>query len=74
LKRSPSPWHDGTETRPGERRSDFSPLTEAGAYIGRSPCAVRALIAARAFPAIEADRPLFIDRRDLDSWIERYKA
>jgi hypothetical protein len=49
-------------------------LVEAGAYIGRSPRAVRALIAARAFPAIEADRRVFIDCQDLDSWIERYKA
>jgi excisionase family DNA binding protein len=49
-------------------------LQEAGAYIGRSARAVRALIAARAFPAIEADRRVFIDRQDLDAWIERYKA
>ena len=49
-------------------------LAEAGAYIGRSPRAVRALIAARAFPAVEADRRVFIDRQNLDAWIERYKA
>lgn len=49
-------------------------LSEAAVYIGRSPRAVRALIASRAFPAVEADRRVFIDRKDLDAWIERYKA
>jgi hypothetical protein len=62
----------GDDARPPAKR--LLSLSEAGAYIGRSPRAVRALIAARAFPAIEADRRVFVDRQDLDSWIERYKA
>lgn len=49
-------------------------LQDASEYISRSPRAVRALIAARAFPAVEADRRVFVDRQDLDTWIERHKA
>ena len=49
-------------------------LKQAAEYIGRSPRAVRALIAGRAFPAVDHDRRVFVDRADLDAWIERSKV
>jgi hypothetical protein len=60
----------GTATASPKRLMD---LKEAGEYIGRSPRAVRALIQAGAFPSVEHDRRVFVDRRDVDGWIERSK-
>ena len=48
-------------------------LDEAGEYIGRTSRSVRALIASHQFPGVEADRRVFVDREDLDKWIERSK-
>ena len=49
-------------------------IKEAAEYIGRSPRAVRALIKTGAFPSVEHDRRVFVDRADLDAWIKRSKG
>jgi excisionase family DNA binding protein len=49
-------------------------LKQAAEYIGRSAPAVRALIAAGAFPSVVHDRRVFVDRADLDAWIKRSKG
>jgi excisionase family DNA binding protein len=42
-------------------------------YLGRSRVSVQHLIATEAFPVVRADRRVFIDRQDVDAWIERNK-
>lgn len=56
-----------------ERKRLYS-LQEAAEYIGRSYAAVRNLVATGALPSHRRDRRRFIDREDLDRWIEMSKV
>jgi excisionase family DNA binding protein len=47
---------------------------EAGEYIGRSEQAVRHLIFQRDLPVVRNGRCVRIDRKDLDTWIDRNKC
>lgn len=45
-------------------------IPEAARYLGRSVPAVRNLVARGAIPAHRRDNRVFLDRQDLDAWIE----
>lgn len=46
----------------------------AAKYIGRTPKALRHMIASRAIPTIREGGRVHLDRGDLDKWIELRKA
>ena len=48
-------------------------VEDAAVYLGRTRRAVESLVAAKAFPAVRADRRVQLDRVDLDDWIARSK-
>jgi excisionase family DNA binding protein len=49
-------------------------VTAAADYIGRSPSAVRHLIAKGAIPCIRRAGRVQLDRQDLDNWLELGKT
>jgi len=49
-------------------------VTEAAAYIGRTPKAVRHMIANSAIPAVREGSRVHVDRADLDRWVEMRKT
>jgi excisionase family DNA binding protein len=49
-------------------------VDEAAQYIGRTPKALRHLIASGAVPAVREGGRLHLDRGDLDRWIELRKV
>ncbi len=49
-------------------------VAAAAEYIGRSPSALRHLIAKRAIPAVRRDGRVQLDRQDLDNWLELGKT
>jgi excisionase family DNA binding protein len=49
-------------------------VDEAAKYIGRTPKALRHLIANGAVPAVREGGRLHLDRADLDRWIELRKV
>jgi len=48
-------------------------LDQAAVYVGRSREATQHLIASGKLPTVRTDRRVFIDRQDLDRWIEQHK-
>ena len=48
-------------------------VKEAGIYIGRSEQAVQHLVFRRELPVVRLGRRVHLDRRDLDTWIEKNK-
>ena len=48
-------------------------VKEAAVYLGRSEQSVQHLIYQRDLPVVRCGRRIHLDRRDLDSWIERHK-
>jgi excisionase family DNA binding protein len=58
--------------RPSQRR--LLTVDQAAEYLARSPLAVRHLINRRVLPAVRHGRRVFLDRADLDSFIERTKV
>lgn len=49
-------------------------VNEAAAYIGRSPKALRRMIATGAVPVVREGLRIHLDRSDLDQWIEMRKT
>lgn len=49
-------------------------VNEAARYLGRTPKAVRHLIAAGTIPAVREGARVHLDRADLDRWIEMRKT
>lgn len=49
-------------------------IGEAAQYLGRTECAVREMIWAGKLPSVKCDRRVFLDVRDLDSFIEQHKV
>lgn len=49
-------------------------VNEAAQYIGRTPKALRHLIATGAIPAVREKGRVHLDRGDLDRWIEMRKV
>ena len=48
-------------------------VTQAAEYLGRSKAAVQHMLAAGTLPSVRADRRVFLDRADLDKFIEESK-
>jgi excisionase family DNA binding protein len=48
-------------------------VDQAAAYIGRSKDAVQHMVASGKIPKVQSDRRVFLDREDLDQWIEENK-
>lgn len=48
-------------------------VKEAAVYLGRSEQAVQHLIFQRDLPVVRVGRRVHLDRRDLDTWIEKNK-
>lgn len=48
-------------------------VRQAAEYLGRSEQAVQHLVSAGKVPTVRADRRVFVDRCDLDRWIEENK-
>jgi hypothetical protein len=46
----------------------------AAKYIGRTPYAIRYLLATKAIPSVRHDGRLYLDRLDLDRWIDMGKS
>ncbi|HXS97082.1 MAG TPA: helix-turn-helix domain-containing protein [Candidatus Limnocylindrales bacterium] len=57
--------------RPQQRLMD---VRESARYIGRSPAALRHLIAKGDVPTVRQDNRVYCDRVDLDAWIEKHKS
>ncbi len=49
-------------------------IPEAALYLGRTACAVREMVWAGKLPAVKCDRRVFLDVRDLDSFVEQHKV
>ncbi len=45
-------------------------IPQTATYLGRSVGAVQKLVERRAFRVVKSDRRVFVDRLDLDRWIE----
>lgn len=48
-------------------------VQQAAKYIGRTPEALTHMVSERRIPTVRSDRRVFIDRRDLDAWIDENK-
>jgi excisionase family DNA binding protein len=48
-------------------------IDQAAVYVGRSREATQHLVASGKVPTVRTDRRVFIDRLDLDRWIEDHK-
>jgi excisionase family DNA binding protein len=49
-------------------------IEQAATYIGRTPEATQHLASAGKIPTVRADRRVFLDRLDLDKWIDDNKT
>jgi excisionase family DNA binding protein len=58
----------------GKVRQRLFTVEDAAHYLGRTKKAVQHLIASGKLPTVKADRRVFLDRKDLDEWIERGKS
>jgi len=57
----------------GEVRPRLLTVEQAAVYIGRTKDAIQHMIASCKVPTVRSDRRVFIDIRDLDSWIDENK-
>lgn len=48
-------------------------VEQAAAYLGRTKASVQHMVSAGRLPIVRADRRVFLDVQDLDSWIEQNK-
>src|ERR1039457_5764126 len=62
-----------TDDKHGQSRSVLD-VRAAADYIGRSPSALRHLIAKGAIPCVRRDGRVQLDRQDLDNWVELSKT
>jgi len=58
--------------RPDEPR--LMSVNEAATYIGRTPKALRHMIASGTVPVVREGSRLHLDRADLDQWVEMRKV
>ena len=57
----------------GDVRPRLLTVEQAAVYIGRTKEAIQHMIANCKLPTVRSDRRVFIDLRDLDTWIEENK-
>jgi hypothetical protein len=55
-------------------RSRLLDVSAAAEYIGRSPSAIRHMIAKATIPCVRRDGRVQLDRQDLDNWLELGKT
>lgn len=48
-------------------------VEQAASYLGRTKASVQHMISGGRLPVVRADRRVFLDVRDLDTWIEQNK-
>jgi len=48
-------------------------IDQAAIYVGRTREATQHLVSSGKIPTVRSDRRIFIDRLDLDRWIEEHK-
>jgi excisionase family DNA binding protein len=58
----------------GEVRPRLLTVEQAAVYIGRTKDAIQHMLASAKLPTVRSDRRVFIDVRDLDTWIEENKT
>jgi hypothetical protein len=58
----------------GQSKSRLFDVSAAAAYIGRTPSALRHLIARGTIPCVRRDGRVQMDRQDLDNWLELGKT
>lgn len=58
----------------GGNRGRLLDVPAAAEYIGRTPSALRHLIAKGAIPCVRRDGRVQLDRQDLDNWLELGKT
>jgi excisionase family DNA binding protein len=58
---------------PGRLYPRLLTIDQAALYVGRTREATQHLVASGKIPTVRTDRRVFIDRLDLDRWIEEHK-
>jgi excisionase family DNA binding protein len=56
------------------KKSRLLDVSAAADYLSRSPSAIRHMIAKGMLPAIRRDGRVYLDRQDLDTWVEMGKT
>jgi excisionase family DNA binding protein len=59
---------------PGAVAPRLLTVEQAASYIGRTKASVQHMVADGALPCVRSDRRVFLDRQDLDRWIEQNKS
>jgi excisionase family DNA binding protein len=59
---------------PGRLLPRLMTVDQAAVYLGRTGEAVQHLVSAGKVPTVRADRRVFLDRADLDKWIDDNKT
>lgn len=54
-------------------RPRLLPVGQAASYLGRTEDSIRHLIASGRLPVVRTDKRVFLDRQDLDDWIQDHK-
>jgi excisionase family DNA binding protein len=57
----------------GQVKARLLTIEEGAKYLGRTKKALEHMIADKAVPIVRCDRRIFLDRMDLDRWIESNK-
>ena len=58
------------EKAQGPQRSRLLDVPRAAEYLSRTPSAIRHMIAKGILPAVRRDGRVYLDRQDLDAWVE----
>jgi excisionase family DNA binding protein len=59
---------------PGQLRPRLMTIEQAAIYLGRTEEAIQHLVSVGKVPTVRADRRVFLDRVDLDKWIDDNKT
>ena len=59
--------------QPASVQAKLFTVQQAASYIGRTPEAVNHLVSERRIPTVRSDKRIFIDKQDLDKWIDENK-
>jgi len=59
---------------PGRLAPRLMTVDQAAVYLGRTREAVQHLVGSGKVPTVRADRRVFLDRNDLDKWIDDNKT
>jgi len=62
------------EEAQGRQKSRLLDVPAAAEYLSRTPSAIRHMIAKGILPAVRRDGRVYLDRQDLDTWVELGKT